>query len=120
MHSTTVATPSRPLSGTTLLSSGADVRLRNGSAPIAALFVNGGSARSLPGTWSATSELLVNDLAPRFPGVAFAELRYRLKSWGALDSCMADARAALDLLARPCLLVGFSMGGAVSIGVAGH
>ena len=36
------------------------------------------------------------------------------------DSCMADGRAALDLVARPSLLVGFSMGGAVSIGIASH
>ena len=45
-------------------------------------------------------------------------MRYRLKTWNALDSCMADGRAALDLVARPSLLVGFSMGGAVSIGIA--
>ena len=73
----------------------------------------------MPGTWSATSELLATELAPRFPGLAFAEVRYRLKTWNALDSCMDDARAALDLLDRPSLLVGFSMGGAVSIGIAG-
>ena len=41
-----------------------------------------------------------------------------MKTWHALDSCMADARAALEVLERPSLLVGFSMGGAVSIGVA--
>ena len=52
--------------------------------------------------------------------LAFVEVRYRVKTWNALDSCMADGRAALDLVARPSLLVGFSMGGAVSIGIASH
>ena len=74
----------------------------------------------MPGTWSSTSELLATELAPRFPGLAFVEVRYRIKTWHALDSCMADGRAALDLVARPSLLVGFSMGGAVSIGIASH
>ena len=102
------------------LSTGAEARLRNESAPAAVVLVNGGSAKAVPGTWSATSELLATELAPRFPNLAFAEVRYRLKTWKALDSCLADARAALDLVARPTLLVGFSMGGAVSIGVAAH
>jgi dienelactone hydrolase len=82
------------------------------------ILLNGGSARAVPGTWSATSELLATELAPRFPQLAFVEVRYRLKTWNAIDSCMADGRAALDLVARPSLLVGFSMGGAVSIGIA--
>jgi len=102
------------------LGTGGEVRLRNEEAPLAVVLVNGGSARAVPGTWSATSELLTNELAPTFPELAFVEVRYRIKSWKELDSCMADARAALDLVARPSLLVGFSMGGAVSIGVAGH
>jgi len=105
---------------TVQLITGAEVRLHNEAAPIAVVFVNGGSARVVPGSWSATSELLTNELAPQFPKLAFAEVRYRIKTWNELDSCMADARAALDLVARPSLLVGFSMGGAVSIGVAGH
>jgi dienelactone hydrolase len=100
------------------LETGADLRLRNENGSAAAAVVNGGTARPVPGTWSATSELLVSELAPRFPDVAFAEVRYRVKTWHALDSCMADARAALSVLDRPSLLVGFSMGGAVSIGVA--
>ena len=102
------------------LSSGADARLHNETAPLAVVLVNGGSARAVPGTWSATSELLTTDLIPRFPELAFVEVRYRLKTWNALDSCMEDGRAALDLLARRSLLVGFSMGGAVSIGIASH
>ena len=102
------------------LSTGADIRLQNASAPFAVVLVNGGSVRAVPGTWSATSELLATELAPRFPELAFAEVRYRIKTWNELDSCMADARAAIDLVDRPAILVGFSMGGAVSIGVAGH
>jgi hypothetical protein len=102
------------------LETGADARVRNDGAPIAAVLLNGGAARALPGTWSATSELLAAELAPRFPDITFAEVRYRVKSWNELPSCIADATAALDLVACPSLLIGFSMGGAVSIGVAGH
>lgn len=106
------------------LATGADARLENEGAPLVAVLVNGGTAKPVAGTWSATSELLARELAGRHPGVAFAEVRYRVKSWNALDSCMSDARAALDLAsslgARRALLIGFSMGGAVSIGVAGH
>jgi dienelactone hydrolase len=106
------------------LSTGADARLRNEGAPLAAVLVNGGTAKAVPGTWSATSELLAAELAPLRRTFLFAEIRYRLKTWSELDSCMADARAAVELAvaggAASCLLVGFSMGGAVSAGIAGH
>jgi dienelactone hydrolase len=81
--------------------------------------VNGGQAASVPGTWSATLELLVQRLAPRFPTFQFAEVRYRVKSWNRLHECVDDARAAIDAVgADRVLLVGFSMGGAVSISCA--
>ena len=106
------------------LASGAEARVRNEGAPLWAILVNGGTAKRVPGTWSATSELLAVELAPRFPEICFLEVRYRLKTWKELDSCIADAATALDLAqeegARDALLVGFSMGGAVSIGVSGH
>ncbi len=106
------------------LASGAEARIRNEGAQLWAILVNGGTAKRVPGTWSATSELLAVELAPRFPEICFLEVRYRLKTWKELDSCIADAAAALDLAhasgERDALLVGFSMGGAVSIGVAGH
>lgn len=106
------------------LPTGAEARLVNEDGALAAVLVNGGTARAVPGTWSATSELLVSELADRFPGIVFAEVRYRVKTWNELPSCMADARAALDLVdgheAGDALLIGFSMGGAVSIGVADH
>jgi pimeloyl-ACP methyl ester carboxylesterase len=102
-----------------ILSTGAQGRLRNEDAPLAAVLVNGGTGSRLPGTWSATSEWLAERLAARFPGIAFLEVRYRTKSWHELCSCMDDAEAALDAAGRPALLVGFSMGGAVAIGIAG-
>ena len=102
------------------LPTGAEIRIRNEAAPLAVVLVNGGSARAVPGTWSATSELLASELAPRFPGLSFAEVRYRVKTWNELDSCLADADAALAVIGKPTLLVGFSMGGAVSIGVSAH
>ena len=102
------------------LPTGAEARLRNDGAGLAAVLANGGTAKQVPGTWSATSELLAAELAPRHPEIAFAEVRYRVKSWNALESCMADTDAALDLTeslgARRAILIGFSMGGAVSIG----
>ncbi len=104
------------------LATGGDVRLRNEGAGLAALLVNGGTAKPVPGTWSATSELLARALAPRHLGVTFGEVRYRVKSWQALASCIADATAAIELLAEAgasrILLIGFSLGGAVSIGCA--
>ncbi len=106
------------------LPTGAEARLTNEGAPLGAVLVNGGTARAVPGTWSATSELLTTSLAPSFPGVTFAEVRYRVKTWNELPSCIADAEAALDLVdghgVDTAILIGFSMGGAVSIGVAGH
>ena len=86
--------------------------------------VNGGSGAPVPGDWSASMQWLVERLAPEHPALAFHEVRYRVKSWNRLGSCLEDAEAALDAVADPdgrrTLLLGFSMGGAVSIGVAGH
>lgn len=81
----------------------------------AVVCVNGGQRAHVEGTWSASLEWLVERLAPRFPGLRFAEVRYRVKSWQLLESCIEDARAAVDEIgAARTLLVGFSMGGAVS------
>ncbi len=105
------------------LPTGADARL-TGSGLRAVVCVNGGSSRDVEGDWSATLEWLVRRLAPEFPSLAFLEVRYRIKSWRRLDSCLEDGAAALDLAvaegARELALLGFSMGGAVSIGVADH
>ncbi len=102
------------------LAHGAEARTRNPEAPLAAVLVNGGTARRVPGTWSATSEWLAERLAARFPEVAFVEVRYRTKSWNELPSCVRDATDALDATNRSSILVGFSMGGAVAVGAAGH
>jgi dienelactone hydrolase len=80
------------------------------------LCVNGGSGGDVPGTWSATVEWLVERVAPRFPGLTFGEVKYKLKNWNRLGQCVADTRAALDHVdPTRCLLLGFSMGGAVAI-----
>jgi dienelactone hydrolase len=88
------------------------------------VLVNGGTARAVPGTWSATSELLARELGAFAAGITVAEVRYRVKTWNELSSCCDDARAAVDFVvaagARSTLLVGFSMGGAVSISIAEH
>jgi len=86
--------------------------------------VNGGQARPVEGTWSASLEWLVGDLAPRFPHVAFAEVRYRVKSWNRMEMCVEDTLAAVETVVRAgserCILLGFSMGGAVAIGASRH
>lgn len=90
-----------------------------GNGPIAVVCVNGGQASEVEGTWSASLEWLVHRLAPKFPGLTFAEVRYRIKSWRRLEDCVGDARAAVRAAARErTILLGFSMGGAVAISVA--
>jgi dienelactone hydrolase len=102
------------------LSTGAELRVTGPlDAPAAVVCVNGGQAAEVEGTWSASLEWLVRRLAPRFPELAFGEVRYRIKSWNKLDWCVQDARAAVEQLgARRVLLLGFSMGGAVSVRTA--
>lgn len=99
------------------LSTGAEMRL-TGDGPVAVVCVNGGQASEVEGTWSASLEWLVGRLAPRFPGLTFGEVRYRIKSWRRLDDCIADARAAVrEIGAERTLMLGFSMGGAVAISI---
>ena len=98
--------------------SGAELRI-TGTGPDAIVCVNGGGRAEVPGTWSTTVEWLVERLAQRFPGLRFGEVRYRVKSWRRLDLCVEDAQAAIaNLEPRRTLLLGFSMGGAVSVRVA--
>jgi pimeloyl-ACP methyl ester carboxylesterase len=102
------------------LSTGAELRITGPlDASAAVVCVNGGQAAEVEGTWSASLEWLVRGLAPQFPQLAFAEVRYRIKSWNKLDWCIEDARAAVEQVgARRTLLLGFSMGGAVSARIA--
>jgi dienelactone hydrolase len=84
------------------------------------VLANGGRRELLPGTWSATLEWLVRRLAPRFPHVAFVEVRYRVRSWRRLDDCVDDLRDGMDAAGDvPLALLGFSMGGAVATRAAG-
>jgi dienelactone hydrolase len=85
----------------------------------AVVCVSGGRQREVDGTWSATAEWLVARLAPRLPQLGFAEVRYRVRSWRRLESCVEDARAAVyEVGARRVALLGFSMGGAVAVSIA--
>jgi len=104
-----------------ILSTGAELRVTGPTSRYAVVCTNGGQAREVEGTWSASVEWLVGRLAPRLRDVGFAEVRYRVRSWRRLDSCFADARAAVSEVDAPrTLLLGFSMGGAVSIATAGE
>jgi pimeloyl-ACP methyl ester carboxylesterase len=101
------------------LASGAEMRVQGPANGPAVVCVNGGQARAVEGTWSASLEWLVGRLAPRFPQLRFAEVRYRIKSWNRFDWCVDDARAAVaEVDAERTLLLGFSMGGGVAISVA--
>jgi dienelactone hydrolase len=106
------------------LASGAEARATGPIDERAVVCVNGGSGRELPGDWSATLGWLIRQLSPQLPELRFLEVRYRVKSWRRLDWCVEDCEAALTVAvaagARKCALVGFSMGGAVSIAAAGH
>jgi dienelactone hydrolase len=85
----------------------------------AVVCVNGGQGGEVPGTWSASIEWLVRQLAPQFPELGFAEVKYRIKSWNKMSWCVEDARAAVQEAGAPrTLLLGFSMGGAVAIRAA--
>ena len=102
------------------LATGAEARWTNQGGRKAIVCVNGGTAAEAPGTWSASVEWLVQALAPRFPALSFLEVRYRVKSWRRLELCIEDARAAVTAAeADELALLGFSMGGAVSVHVAG-
>jgi pimeloyl-ACP methyl ester carboxylesterase len=103
------------------LTTGAEARFRGPAGRLAVVCVNGGQAAQVPGTWSASIEWLVEGLAPQFPDLRFVEVRYRVKSWKRLDWCVEDAVAAIEIAgAERVLLVGFSMGGAVSVRAAAH
>jgi pimeloyl-ACP methyl ester carboxylesterase len=105
-----------------ILRSGAELRITGQSkAQLAVVCVNGGQAREFEGTWSASLEWLVRQLAPDFPQMTFAEVKYRIKSWNRLDWCIEDAQAAIEAIGAPrTLLLGFSMGGAVAARAAGE
>lgn len=101
------------------LVTGAELRV-TGSGRHAVVCVNGGGRGEVPGTWSAALEWIVRELAPAFPALRFAEVRYRVKSWRRLDLCVGDAQAAVEAVAAErTLLLGYSLGGAVAISVAG-
>jgi dienelactone hydrolase len=98
------------------LATGAELRVTGPTGRAAVVCVNGGQGGEVEGTWSASLEWLVGRLAPRFPGLGFGEVRYRIKSWKRLEWCIDDARAAVREAGAPrTLLLGFSMGGAVAI-----
>jgi pimeloyl-ACP methyl ester carboxylesterase len=105
------------------LTTGAEARWTGNPGQRAVVCVNGGTAAEAPGTWSASVEWLVRRLAPQRPALSFVEVRYRVKSWRRLELCIEDARAAIDAAreagAEEIALLGFSMGGAVSVHVAG-
>jgi pimeloyl-ACP methyl ester carboxylesterase len=103
------------------LMSGAEARSRGPAGGLAVVCANGGQAAEVAGTWSASIEWLVDGLAAQFPDLRFVEVRYRVKSWKRLDWCVEDALAAIETAgAERVLLVGFSMGGAVSVRAAAH
>ncbi len=106
------------------LASGGALRLTGPVDGTVVVCMNGGVARPVPGDWSPSIEWLVGRLAPEFPELGFAELRYRIKSWRELDSLITDARDAVatvrDLGAQRMALLGFSAGGGAALACAAH
>jgi dienelactone hydrolase len=85
------------------------------------LGLGGSVLRAAAPRWSASITWILRRLARDLPELAYAELRYRDRSWRAIGECMRDAREALAVLpeSSPIALLGFSMGGGIAIGVAG-
>lgn len=106
------------------LESGAEARVTGEAGGLAVVCVNGGRRNEAEGDWSATLEYLIDRLTPEFPQLSFLQVRYRIKSWRRLDLCIEDGaaavEAAVDAGATDIAILGFSMGGAVAIGIADH
>jgi pimeloyl-ACP methyl ester carboxylesterase len=106
------------------LASGATARSRGPRDGRVVVCLGGGVAKLVPGVWNTSLEWLADHLAPRHPELGILEVRYRVRSWRDMRPCIEDAAAALDEAAnagaRAVTLVGFSMGGAVAVSVAGH
>jgi pimeloyl-ACP methyl ester carboxylesterase len=101
------------------LPTGAELRVTNAAATAAVICLSGGREQEVPGVWGSSLEWLVGRVASHFPELAFAEVRYRIRSWRRLDDCTDDCRAAIEATGEgPKLLLGFSMGGAVAISAA--
>lgn len=101
------------------LGTGAQARVRGPEGAPAALLLDGGIRRAASGVWGPTPQIVADRLAPELPGLRLIELRYRVRSYRRLDLCTEDARAAVALAGgAPLALVGYSMGGAVAIGIA--
>jgi pimeloyl-ACP methyl ester carboxylesterase len=85
------------------------------------LGLGGSSMRAGAPRFSPSISWLLQRLARELPAFAYAELRYRDRSWRAFGECVDDAREALAALppATPLVLLGFSMGGGIAISVAG-
>lgn len=101
------------------LGTGAQARVRGPEGAPAVLLLDGGIRRAARGVWGPTPQVVADRLSPLLPGLRMIELRYRVRSYRRLDLCMEDARAAAALAGgAPLALVGYSMGGAVAVGVA--
>jgi pimeloyl-ACP methyl ester carboxylesterase len=100
------------------IASGAEARWTGTPGSRAVVCVNGGTAAEAAGTWSASIEWLVRELAER-SALPFLEVRYRVKSWRRLDLCVEDGGAAIaaarEAGAEEIALLAFSMGGAVAV-----
>jgi acetyl esterase/lipase len=106
------------------LPSGAQVRLEGAENPAHLVVgLGGGVSRPLPGVWNPSIEWLARRLARCDESVACLEVRYRVRSWRSVETCVQDAREAVRLAEglRPQRLsvMGFSMGGGVAVAATG-
>ncbi|MEQ8833743.1 MAG: hypothetical protein RIB67_04785 [Miltoncostaeaceae bacterium] len=106
----------------TTLPSGAEMRTHGPGGARPVVCVNGGQGGDVPGDWSPSFRWLIAQIAPERPDLTFHLVRYRLKSWNRLQMCIDDALDAIEAVAHagPVTLLGFSMGGAVSVAASAH
>ena len=104
------------------IADGPELRLRGPSdAPVVMVF-GGSTHRDAEGTWSPTGEWLARRLSSGRDAWRTVEVRYRRSSWQRLEASLSDGALAIDAvrgLGSPArVAVGFSLGGAVAVGVA--
>lgn len=106
----------------TRIPDGPTLRRHGGGAGPSLVVFGGSTYRDADGVWSPTAEWLCRRLIGERPDLCVTEVRYRHSSWRRLGAGVADGHMALAALVgqglAPSVLIGFSFGGTVAIGVA--
>lgn len=102
---------------------GPELRVRGPEGAPCVLLLGGSSRDDRAGVWSPSTEWLARRLAARRADLLVAEVRYRHGSWRRMEASVGDglrAREALRAMGGPPrVAVGFSLGGAIAVALAG-